>query len=259
MAKLIRGSTFGDGGALRGIDDAIAAQLHISDPVAARALRRLVSSRTFKTGVTEWCLWLEEHSESDIHQSLFLADRIRRVDTHRKGASTPWRYERLRQPRPGAFIVVTRFPRRWQRVVAFQLSVDAVIDASVASVDDPVTAGVMMSRPYRVWIESLAGQDGETITISSTGMHNTFPCPDFTDEQLEAIEHATDRVMMTMRYAMTESVIELYERDELPDELQRAHDHLDSVVCEALGIDVIVSDDAIAAQLTQMYQSFLGV
>ena len=116
-----------------------------------------------------------------------------------------------------------------------------------------------MSRPYRVWIESLAGQDGETITISSTGMHNTFPCPDFTDEQLEAIEHATDRVMMTMRYAMTESVIELYERDELPDELQRAHDHLDSVVCEALGIDVIASDDAIAAQLTQMYQSFLGV
>jgi hypothetical protein len=259
LTPLRRGNTFGDGRALRGIDDAAAIHLRAKDPVAARALRRLVSSRTLKRNVTEWCLWLEEHSESDIGQSHFLTERVYRVQKHRKSAVAPWRYERLRQPRPGAFVVVARFPRRWPRVVTFQLSVDAVIDASVASVDDPVTAGVIMSRPYRVWIDVVSPQHSETVTVSSTGVHNTFPCPDLTDDDLDAIEDAVQRVLMAIRYAVTDSVIELYERDTLPDALQQAHDHLDAVVCDALGIDATCSDSEIARQLTEMYQSLVTV
>lgn len=254
LASLSRGNTFGDGGALRGIDDAAAAQLRTTDPIAATALRPLVSERTLRSGTQEWCLWLVGHTEAKIGRSRFLIERVERVRARRRTGIPPWLPERMPHPVAPRFAVPLHQPRWMPRVIAYELGVDSVIDASVVALDDPMTAGIIMSRVYRIWIETAGREDGPDISIAPTQIHNTFPCPDLSDAQMDQIEAAAEQVFMAIRYAMTRSLPELYSRDELPDALRTAHDQLDAIVDAVFGFGPDVSDDAIAAQLIERYQ-----
>ncbi len=261
LAQLRPGSTLGSAGAFRGIDSNLAARLRTEDPIAAGALRRLATSNNLLHGIEEWCLWLLDTPAGDFDRSPFLRDRLARVHRTRRRDQPPWAYENLRQPSRAYRAVPLRFPRELPRFLAYELGPDVIIDASAAAIDEEgsTTAGVIMSRPYRVWVDVLSRPDSPTSTITTNGVHNTFPLPELNDDQFEEIGRAADFIIMAARFAMTESIIEVYKRDQLPDAVQAGHDRLDALVCEVFGLPPEATDAEIEERLFDLYAELSSV
>lgn len=253
LVTLVRGSTFGDGGALRGIDDALARQLRTSDPVASRALRPLVTARMLRRPRFEWCLWIENLTLADISHSPFLSERVERVRAHRRTVTPPWLYERSRHPVAPRYAVALRQPGWLSHVIAFELTPEVIIDASLAAIDDLTTVGVIMSRPYRIWADHVRKNNDATVSVSPSTVHNTFPCPDLNNQQRQEIEDAAGRVFIARNHGIRDSLDELYSRNVLPPGLQRAHDDLDAIMCQVIGVDVDSSDDEVRSRLVELY------
>jgi len=256
IAPLRVGSNLGGGGGFRGIDSTLAAHLRATDQTAAAALRRLGTSSALLNGREEWCLCLVEMSPAEALRSPFVRERLDLIQQRRRNATPPGLFDTIRQPTTRFRAVPLRYPRRLPWLLVYELGPDVIIDASVAAIDEEgsTTAGVIMSRPYRVWVDVLGKPDAPQSVVTITGVHNTFPLPELNDEQFEAIGIAADAVLMACRFAMTESIIEIYERDQLPDTVQAAHDRLDAIVCDVFGIPPDATDDQIAGRLLDLYR-----
>ncbi len=258
LDPLTRGTTFGDGGAYRGIDDPTSAQLRGSDPVASVALRPLLSARTLRTGAREWCLWMVEMNPSQIRQSRFLDERVRSVMRARKDDTPPWFPARIRQPEVPYFAFRNVLPAGCQYLAFGRYNPDIIADDTVvvlSSDDAMVTAAILSSRIFRVWAE-IAGarRPNGDIQIGAQSVHNTFPCPPLSKRQQVAIEDAFEDVLTARRYADAASLDEMYRR-ELPRPLQKAHDDLDAAVGRVFGVKPSMTDADVADILMERYRT----
>jgi hypothetical protein len=259
MPSLETGSTFGDGGALRHIDKELFDRLSEADPTAAGTFRELVSAATFRRGMREWCVWGWDLSEADIARSRFLSERCAQVRATRTSHVPPWLFERVRQPQEPYF-ALPKVLRRGSPVLALGCyNPDIVVNDEVwvvGSSDAQVTAGVLMSRVYRVWVETVGAErrNGD-LTIGVTSVHNTFPCPVPTRRQRERIEEAVDGVLVARGYAQR-PLDALYGSDGMPRPLARAHAELDAAVDNLFGFRAATSDEEVARELLARYAAF---
>ena len=258
MAPISRGNTFGDAGALRGIDEKLAHQLRLEDPIAARALRLLLSPRSIRTGDAEWCLWLVEHRQEDIAKSRFLSERVDRVYRQRRNDVPPWLYSQIRQPRNryGAFSSILQANGQYLSFATYDP--DIIVDGQVWTLDSQnavVTEAMLMSRVFRVWVETVGTKNPNgTMKITRDSVYNTFPCPEISRRQQTAIEEAFHDVLLARGHVAMRSIDELYARRELPRALQIEHDKLDHVIGKVFGVKQSMSDAEIAAVLLEHYR-----
>lgn len=226
--------------------------------VAAKYLRRYVTAVNLVSGEERWCLWLKGASREDLRKSPEIKRRLaevghsRRVETERP----PWRFGEDTQPR-GYFLVFPRLlPRNFSRVSLFTIDTSTVVNDQVWIINDGsmVTAGVVSSHIYRVWVDMTASVDGETLRIGSSTTHNTFPCPDIDASQKSRIEEAARQVLLARSYAIETTLDDLYVEGNMPKPLRAAHDELDAVMADVFGIDVDASDAEIRDVLSQLYR-----
>lgn len=257
IVPLARGTTFGDAGAYRRISETDATRLRASDPAAASALRPLLSARTLRTGVREWCLWMVELTSMQVGRSQFLDERVRKVQRSPRDVVPPWCPKRIRQPSGSYFAFRNVFPARNQYLALGRYNPDIIADDTVVvlgSNDAMVTAAILSSRFFRVWA-AIAGtyRDNGDVRIGAQSVHNTFPCPPLSKRQQTTIEDAFEDVLTARRYADAASLDEMYQR-ELPRPLQKAHDVLDAAVGRVFGVKPSATDAEIADILMERYR-----
>jgi hypothetical protein len=258
IEPLMRGTTFGDAGAFRGIDDQTVAQLRGSDQIAAATIRRLLTARSLRSGVEEWCIWMVELAPSQVSRSPFLDERVRSVMRARKDDTPPWFPARIRQPEVPYFAFRNVLPAGCQYLAFGRYNPDIIADDTVvvlSSDDAMVTAAILSSRIFRVWAE-IAGarRPNGDIPLGAQSVHNTFPCPPLSKRQQVAIEDAFEDVLTARRYADAASLDEMYRR-ELPRPLQKAHDDLDAAVGRVFGVKPSMTDADVADILMERYRT----
>lgn len=258
MAPISRGSTFGDRGALRGIDATLAQRLRLEDPIAARALRLLLSPRSLRTGDEEWCLWLLEHSPEDIARSRFLSERVDRVHRQRRNDVPPWLYSQIRQPRHRYAAFSSILQPNGQYLSFATYDPDIIVDGQVWKLDSQnavVTEAMLMSRVFRVWVETVGTKNPNgAVKITRDSVYNTFPCPEISRRQQTAIEDAFHDVLLARGQVAMRSIDELYSRRELPRALQIEHEKLDQAIGKVFGVKQSMSDAQIADILLDHYR-----
>lgn len=255
---LRRGTKFGDAGTFRGIDAQTVAQLRGSDQIAAATIRRLLTARSLRNGVDEWCIWMVELASSQVSRSPFLDERVRSVMRARKGDTPPWLPARIRQPDAQYFAFRNVLPGGCQYLAFGRYNPDIIADDTVVvlgSDDAMVTAAILSSRIFRVWIE-VAGtrRANGDVEIGVQSVHNTFPCPPLSKRQQSVIEDAFEDVLTARRYSDAQSLDEMYRR-ELTRPLQKAHDRLDEAVGRVFGVKPSMSDAEIADILFERYRA----
>jgi hypothetical protein len=255
---LRRGTTFGDIGAFRNIDARTVLQLRASDQVAAATIRPLLTARGLRTGADEWCLWMVELTSSQVGQSRFLDERVRNVMRTRRDDMPPWFPARIRQPDLQYFAFRNVLPAGCQYLAFGRYNPDIIADDTVlvlGSDDAMITAAILSSRIYRVWIEVAGKQrSNDDVQIGVMSVHNTFPCPPLSKRQQSAIEDAFEDVLTARRYSDAQTLDEMYRR-ELPRPLQKAHDDLDSAVGQVFGVKPSMTDAEIANILFERYRA----
>ena len=122
----------------------------------------------------------------------------------------------------------------------------------VIPVDEPLLLAFLTSSLFAIWVKGIGKK--ETITINSTTMYNNFPFPDLTKKQSVEIERAVNYVFEARAECRFIKLIDVYQPKSMPDFLVKAHENLDRVLYDIMGIP----EDATSEQvLDSLYSKHL--
>lgn len=248
LDRLRVGSTPSDGGWLANLHPSEVDRLGATDGIAARYLHLYLTPGMICRGDTRLCFWVPTSAESDVLASPELTRRADEVARLRPpgGRVPPWRFTVDRQPDRVFFAVPHSLPAGLLGAVIARFNPEVIAGNQVWVLDGDslVTVGIMMSRAYRLWVDG-----SKRLTA---GAHDTFPCPELTRDQQVALETCVDQVLRARQYAMDSTLDELYRR--MPQPLTDAHDQLEQVVADILGVRADVSDDGLVSRLQALAQ-----
>ena len=121
--------------------------------------------------------------------------------------------------------------------------------------------GVLSSGVHAAWLRITGGRLKSDYSYSSQMVYNTFPWPNPTEKQHKAIEETAKMILdARSKYEGRYSLAKLYDPDEMPAELRKAHLENDRAVLEAYGFKgtpAYSSEAACVAELMKMYQSMV--
>jgi hypothetical protein len=83
---------------------------------------------------------------------------------------------------------------------------------------------------HRVWIDAVCGKLEQRYNYSNTLGWNTFPIPRLTEQNKADLRTAAEDILRAREAHFPASIADLYEPDEMPEDLQRAHEANDTVL-----------------------------
>jgi len=264
---LLYGSQPNDGGAISDISADEAASIRRIDSIAAKYLKRVVGARELLHDEERWCLWLTGASPADIHKSKVLRQRVGEVKKTRESserkatqelAGTPHLFGFISHPK-GSYLAVPLHSSEERKYVPIAFfNEDTICTNAVSIVPEAslATFGLMSSSAFNVWNKAISGRLESRVRISSGITYNNFPFPALTKEQVNVIEKAALEVLEARKIHQGSSLADLYSGTSMPKDLSKAHENLDKLVLQILGIDTHATESQILASLFALYNDW---
>jgi hypothetical protein len=265
MPQMYFGSMPRDNGHLSKISEQEADEIRVSDPSAAKYLRKLIGSDELINNLDRFCLWLEDISPEELNKSKVLKARVTAVREMRlasKAASTresakfPHLFVQRAQPKTD-YIAVPRVSsenRPYVPMGFFAPSViasDALLTVPNAS---PFTFGLLMSSVFNVWNRAVSGRLESRFRISQEITYNNFPVPLWNDAQHAAISASASGILEARSKHTSSSLASMYSATSMPLDLLKAHEANDKAVLSLFGISRNADEAAILEGLFENYQ-----
>ena len=218
-----------------------------SDPVAAKYLRPLRGSRELVRGMARWCLWLEDLEPGDLEKSPVLKERVARNKQYRDSAptggdaykyrSTPHLFRPSKLPTGDYLCIPSVVSETRPYFTAARFSKDVIVSnlAFWASDEDGLLFSLVSSSMFMAWQRTVGGRLKSDLRFSNTLTWNTFPVPELSAKQREAIIKAGKKVLEARELHPERSLAEHYSPLAMAPELVKAHDALDREVDKAFG------------------------
>ena len=105
-----------------------------------------------------------------------------------------------------------------------------------------------------LWVRTNAGRLKSDFRYSAQLCYNTFPFPKISEEKKKEIEEAAENVLITREYHPGKTLAELYDPDEMPQDLREAHAKLDDIVESCYPGYPFASDEARLECLFKLYE-----
>lgn len=238
------------------LDASEAEELLKSHPEARKYLRPFVGSREFINGLTRFCLWIPDDLLAEAESIAPVAQRIAstkefrlnsdRAET-REQAARPHSFVFVPRKPSGALIIPSVSSERRLYLPAGFVGDDTIISNLAFGVYDAPTwlLSVIASKLHLVWAASVGGRLKTDYRYSNTLVYNTFPLPNLSDAQRNALEeHALDLLRLREPYiADGRTIAWLYNPETMPADLLQAHRDLDDYL-ETIYIGRPFRDDA---------------
>jgi hypothetical protein len=209
-------------------------QLLYDHPEAAMFVRRFVGSQELIKGIERFCLWIDDDR---LEEAMTIPGVARKVEATRlarlemkdeAGKALADRAHQFREhyaPKEHAFLIPRVSSERRPYLPVGREGTDTVCaDSNQVIYDAPDWCmALIASRLHLVWIGTVCGKLKSDFRYSNTLGWNTFPVPKFTEDQLAALT-ASAMTILRCRYGHYPATIaELYDPDEMPDDLRAAH------------------------------------
>ncbi|HEV3094950.1 MAG TPA: DNA methyltransferase [Solirubrobacteraceae bacterium] len=210
-------------------------------PAASRFIRRFAGANELLTGTVRYCLWI---ADAEVDEAMALPDvaerveRVRQVRSQSSRSATrslagrPWRFGEVRH-REGTSIIIPRHSSERRAIVpmGFLDSSTVISDAANAIYDaQPWLFALLQSRIHTGWVGTVGGRIKTDYRYSASLCYNTFPVPALSDEYLDRLAgHAFEVLEARERYS-GRTLGNLYLPEEMPADLKRVHERLDSTV-----------------------------
>lgn len=262
---IIFGSMPNDEGHLSAISPDEADEIRRTDPIASKYLRKLIGGKELTQSIERYCLWLVDVAPEELRKSPTLHQRVQKVKAYRLAskrkatialARTPWLFAEIRQP-DSNYIAIPRLTtenREYIPVDFFDHSVITNDQVLIFPKSDKKVFGLLMSKPFNVWVKAVSGRMRIHPRISGTLTYNNFPFPSLSDDQVEQVVRAVDAVMETRAKYPSSSLSDLYDPTAMPADLRKAHQQLDKAVLSAYGLKASAPDEDILAELFKRYE-----
>ncbi|ESQ91307.1 hypothetical protein ABAC460_07000 [Asticcacaulis sp. AC460] len=219
------------------------ASLVMNYPEVSKIVKKFWGSEEVVNGLERYCLWIDERSDDGTFDALQLAsdippvrDRIERVSANRRMSPNKSTSEFADR---GFRFVERRSPKKYKSAILIPsvtserrpyLPVDRVASDVISSNLNQVLydapdwcIALIASRLHLVWIATVCGKLKSDFRYSNTLGWNTFPVPKFTPDQLDQLTASARRILKTRYQHYPKTIADLYDPDDMPDDLRQAH------------------------------------
>ncbi|ABA56541.1 conserved hypothetical protein (plasmid) [Nitrosococcus oceani ATCC 19707] len=215
-------------------------KLIAQEPAAEAWIKRLMGAKEFLQGHERWCLWLVNATKEEIDAMPVVRERVERVrETRlaskdagaRKLAERPHQFRDLNNPE--SFILVpsvTSERRKYAPVGIFEEDVIATNLTLIIPDAGLYDFAILSTQMHMDWLRLVGGRLESRYRYSATIVYNTFPWPNATEAQRNAIEKLGRAVILARAAHPDKTMAQLYDPDKMPDKLLEAHQALDRAV-----------------------------
>lgn len=239
QAEMTFGNTPIDGGHLLLSADEVQA-LGLSSAQLQRFVRKIYGSAEFIRGLLRYCLWIDdEHLDEAlsipaIHQRIesVRAVRIKGGTTAKDIAKRSHQFQRMNSGEKHTIVVpgVSSESRDYLPVGLVDRN-SSVTNLVFALYDAPLwNMALIASRVHLVWIGTVCGKMKTDFRYSNTLGWNTFPIPLLTAQNKADLTACAEDILLAREAHFPASIAELYDPDNMPDNLRRAHERNDEVL-----------------------------
>jgi hypothetical protein len=210
-------------------------------PFAASIVRAFVGSQELVHFRNRRCLWITDESLSLATTIPEVAERIEKVRRFREDSSAkttqgyaaiPHKFaQRAHQETYSIGVAKTSSEVR-EYLPADIFKPDTVISDAAFAIYDPSMweLGLILSRLHLVWIRAVCGKLETRLRYSSTLGWNTFPVPILTEKNKDDLTRCAEDILLARGHHFPATVADLYDPDNMPDDLRTAHERNDEVL-----------------------------
>ena len=235
------------------------------EPQGAKFIHRYMMGREFINNLDRYCFWLVGANPKEVRECPLLQKRIEAVREYRlsspavetqKFAETPGLFCQLNQPKD-YFIAFPKVSSERRRYIPIGfLSPDVVVGDKIYVVEGLGLSdfGVLTSSVHNAWMRAVGGRMKSDYSYSNTIIYNNFPWPTITDSTKNKLEVTAQAILDARAQYPDNSLADLYDENNMPVELRKAHRANDAAVMEAYGFRKDMTEPEIVAELFKMYQ-----
>ena len=216
--------------------------LGLTDAQREKFIRRIYGSQEYINGGTRYCIWIEDRHLAEAQKIRALAERIEKVRALRlasrdKGARTilAKRPHQLKLMRIGntSTIVVPSVSSEVRAYLPVGIADEhaTLTNLAFGLYDAPIwSLALIASRVHLVWIATVCGKLETRYRYSNTLGWNTFPVPTLTEKNKKDLTRCAEDILLAREHHFPATIADMYDPDEMPDDLRTAHDRNDEVL-----------------------------
>ncbi len=207
----------------------------------AQLIRRFLGSTEFINGIERYCLWLDERSVEAAKTNHSVRERIESVRRDRletddvavnKLAARPYQFrERKGDGQFKIFIPIVSSENR--EYFPAGVADETVIPTNKAFFMAGASLwclSILSSRLHLNWIATICGRLRTDYSYSNTLGWNTFPLPALTEQNKDDLRVGAENILLAREAHFPATIAELYDPDNMPDNLRHAHERNDEVL-----------------------------
>ena len=205
-------------------------------------VRRYIGSQELIDGVPRYCLWIEDARAAEASSNAFIKGRLEEVRLERLKSKAPSTRQFATQPhrfvqRAGAaarhtIAVPGVSSENRDYLPCDVLGADCIIsNKNFGLFDAPLwNMALIASRLHWVWIGTVCVRLEMRYSYSNTLGWNTFPVPPLTDSNKSELTRCAENILLAREAHFPASIADMYEPDDMPDDLRRAHEANDEAI-----------------------------
>jgi len=241
LTEMTNGSMPNDnGGLLLSTDEAH--ELLLQHPETAKFVKKFLGTKDAIHGKIRYCLWISADGQNEAIAIGSIKHRIEVVKQHRlesdrettnELADTPHLFGEIRHS-SGQSLLIPRHSAEDRPYLPFDL-----IDGSTTVIGDSAISlpdfkwyeiAVYASQLHLVWVATVCGKIKTDYRYSNTLGWNTFPVPLLTEQNKADLTACAENILLAREAQFPATIADLYDPDNMPENLRRAHERNDEVV-----------------------------
>lgn len=217
------------------------ARLVISqNPYAEKFLKRYLGGNDVINNTFRYCIWIEDGDVNDANKIPFIKDRLEKCKEYRQGAGRdakkvadqPHRfcYRTYRNSLAIALPKTSSSNRSYVPASLVESGNIINVDAFAIYYSDLFVFSIISSKMHNVWLATTSGRLGEGYRYSVKLSYNTFPMPLLTEKNKNDLTKCAEEILIARERHFPKTIANLYDPENMPEDLQRAHERNDEVL-----------------------------
>lgn len=211
-------------------------------PAALPFVRRYLGSDELINGNIRHCIWVDDTHLAAAQAIPEFADRFKMVSENRK--SSPLDSTRDFANRPHRFVYLASNSSHQTVAIGavssenrLYLPIDLLPSDQICSNriyaiynGSLVDTAILCSKLHLAWAFAVCGRLEQRISYSNTLGWNTFPVPTLSEQNKADLTRCAEDILLAREVHFPKTFADLYDPDEMPDNLRRAHEANDEVL-----------------------------
>lgn len=239
------------------------------NPASEKFIRKIIGSQECLKNIERYCLWISDAEKSEAERIPFIKERLGHVrdfrllskgESARKSASKPHSFwfinPALRRGASGDTIVIPcHFSSKRFYIASSLLTQGEIVNNAAMMIADASLwhFSILSSRIHILWLDILGGRLANEYRYSNTLVWNTFPMPELSDEDKEALNKTAQRILNARHYHPDLTLGDMYNPGNMGPQLLAAHKENDRVLEKIFRDKPFKNDEDRLAHLFERY------